>query len=266
MPQAAHEQYTRELFDKWGYFATWMPNGPCALGDVGVLRGRRFNRMTSLANLGVAFTTTRRGTPVDYSYASTGGVDCSLSGQAEAVTPLSGSRAALATLTVSFKSANATYFRAVECTVESIDDLPALERPLAELRQSGQWRREYWVMTEVVRTGPALILVANEANARVSLRVTSDGLPVTDVLGGASASTGLSVGSGLEASVLAPRGGVTPLFRAARLCKTVARKPRLRVRGSGGGAETARQPWQLTPATWEDFEQDAPMEESVTAS
>ncbi|MGW1800088.1 CHAT domain-containing protein [Streptomyces sp. NPDC001984] len=84
MTTAIHERYTKEIYDGLGYFAVWMPNSPVSLGDVGVLRGRRFHRMTSLAELGVAFDTVGPGAPMVHSYSSSGDVEVAVSGEATA--------------------------------------------------------------------------------------------------------------------------------------------------------------------------------------
>jgi hypothetical protein len=52
---AIHEAYMREMYDEYGYFAVWLPSVPLALGDVGTFTGHRFDKLTTLADLGVSF-------------------------------------------------------------------------------------------------------------------------------------------------------------------------------------------------------------------
>ncbi|QJS99278.1 hypothetical protein G9272_02305 [Streptomyces asoensis] len=66
--------------DGLGCFAVRMPKSPVSLGGVGVLRGRRFHRMTSLAELGVAFETVGPEVPMAHS-SSAGEVDVAVSGE-----------------------------------------------------------------------------------------------------------------------------------------------------------------------------------------
>ncbi|GAB3428531.1 hypothetical protein [Flindersiella endophytica] len=247
--RAIHEQYTRELYKKWHYFATWAPNLRLALGDVGVLRGFRFDRWTSLADLGVDFATRAPGEPADYSHSSAGQVDVSLDGDVGAPA-LAGGGAQLK-LTVSFKSAQATYFHAVRCTSEDVSDLPSLERALVELRRAGTWRQEYVVVTQLVRTGPAIILVSDRAGARAQVQVKADYAPVPVALGAASAALTASTASGMATSVISPDGGVTPLFRVAKLRRSLGGRRGLIVRGG----RKAR--WRLGSASWEDFAEEA---------
>ncbi|MCO6004174.1 hypothetical protein NE236_04205 [Actinoallomurus purpureus] len=250
MMQAIHKHYTRELYKQFHYFATWMPHLVLALGDVGVLREHRFDRMTSLAELGVDFTTLDRGGRAEYSYSSTGKVDISLDGEMS-VPLLPGGEPPLM-LTVTFSGAHATYFRAAQCRSEAISDLPSLEKALIGLRQAGAWRLEYVVVTELVRTGPAVILVADQAGARANLRVTAESLPVPAPVGGAAALNG-SVTSGLAASVIAAEGDVTPLFRVAKLRRTLGGRPRINVRRPRGASSAPREVWDFAAVSWEEF-------------
>jgi len=242
---AVHRQYTRELYAEFHYFATWMPNVGLSLGDVGVLRDHRFDRMTSLTEMGVSFTSLEHPGRAEYSYSSTGKVEISVDGALSAPA-LPGGDSSVA-LTVAFSDACATYFRAAQCRSAVIGELPKLARDLRELRQAGEWRPEYVVVTEVVRAGPAVVLVSNQAGARARLRVTADSLPVPGI--GAGGGLGASVASGLAASVIVADGEVTPLFRAAKLRRARGTNPRLIVRGPAADPG-------LVGASWDDFAGD----------
>src|SRR5690242_20575078 len=70
-----HEIYTAEMYDELGFLACWFPNTRLALGDVGVISGRRYERATSLEELGVAFETGEVSRQADLEYSSAGKVD-----------------------------------------------------------------------------------------------------------------------------------------------------------------------------------------------
>jgi len=42
------EQYINEMYDKFGYRATWEPNLSLSLGDIGILENNVFTRIPSL--------------------------------------------------------------------------------------------------------------------------------------------------------------------------------------------------------------------------
>ncbi|MER5916815.1 hypothetical protein ABT124_42250 [Streptomyces sp. NPDC001982] len=255
MTTAIHERYTKEIYDGLGYFAVWMPNSPVSLGDVGVLRGRRFHRMTSLAELGVVFDTVGPGAPMVHSYSSSGDVEVAVSGEATAPGVL-GIEPQL-TITVAFHQAHATYFRAVGCTEEVVGDHLALQRGIADLRKAGVWRSEYHVVTKLVKTGPAVILVSSRAGTRVEFQASADLAPVSLPLVSAGAGIGTSVGSTLAAEAVTLNGGLTPLFELSALRRSLNARPRLRIRGPGSPAGNAStDTWQLAPLSWEEFARD----------
>ncbi|WP_327180932.1 hypothetical protein [Streptomyces sp. NBC_01334] len=256
MTTAIHERYTKEIYDGLGYFAVWMPNSPVSLGDVGVLRGRRFHRMTSLAELGVAFETVGPGVPMAHSYSSAGDVDVAVTG--EVGTPEVLGLAPQLTITVTFHKAHATYLRAVGCTEEVVGDHLALQRGVADLREAGVWRREYVIVTKLVKTGPAVILVSSSGGTRVEFQASVDLAPMSLPLASVGAGLGTSTGSALAAEAVTLDGGLTPLFELSALRRGLSARPRLRIRGPGAGTgNTATDTWKLAPLSWEDFAQDS---------
>ncbi|MER5197456.1 hypothetical protein ACWD3J_28330 [Streptomyces sp. NPDC002755] len=276
MTTAIHERYTKEIYDGLGYFAVWMPNSPVALGDVGVLRGRRFHRTTSLAELGVAFETVGPGAPIAHSYSSAGDVDVAVSG--EVGTPEVLGLAPQLTVTVTFRDAHATYLRAVGCTEEVVGDHLALQRGIADLHKAGVWRRDHVVVTKLVRTGPAVILVSSSGGTRVEFQASVDLAPMSLPVASVGAGIGTSAGSALAAEAVALDGGLTPLFELSALRRGLNTRPRLRIRGPGAGtgkaatgttaagttatgkaatANAATGTWQLAPLSWEEFAEDS---------
>ena len=70
----AWEQYTKEMFEKFGYMATWTPGLPLELGDVGSHQRKVFSRATSLKNLGIEFKTREDKTEETQKHSSSGSV------------------------------------------------------------------------------------------------------------------------------------------------------------------------------------------------
>lgn len=164
---AIHKQYTDEMHRQFGYFACWLPNTRLALGDVGRLHHHQFDKVTSLTQLGVRFQVGAASEPVDLEYFSAGQVELSVHGEAQLA--MDAVAEPLATLSVTFNRANATLFQAASCTTESVLNLPWLEQELRRLNCSDSWRRDYVVVTELVRTGTATILISSRrAPGRIS--------------------------------------------------------------------------------------------------
>jgi hypothetical protein len=62
---AIYEQYSEELRSEFDYLSAWLPNAHIELGDVGNLHRDRFERLCSLADLGLRFGVRDRQRDVD---------------------------------------------------------------------------------------------------------------------------------------------------------------------------------------------------------
>lgn len=226
---AIYEQYTGEMREQFGYLATWLPSAPLALGDVGLLHRDRFQRVTSLQDLGVNFKPTPAKRPGYLEYLSAGQVDVQWGVHADAAAPGS-AMVGRAAVTVTFARAHATLFQASGCQVISINDLVALETSLKALAEEGRWRRDYTVISEVVRTGATTIIVSSQAGARVDFRTRATGMAGPLTLANAAGDLHVAGESGIGFKAVAP-DGLTPLFGACALRPRLRRTPRLVFRG-----------------------------------
>jgi hypothetical protein len=242
---AIHERYTRELYEKYGYFAGWLPSTRLALGDVGTFAGRRFTKLTTLADLRVPFTTDAPGAIADLEYASSGAV--AVTADTEADTTAGGGPGLFAAMSITFSREAATFFQAGGCTEQTIADLPGLGAALLPLCRARTWRPEYFVVTSLVSTGPTAIVVSQDRGARIDLKVGVDDLggPIPVARGAGNLS--VMAKSGLAASVIT-LDGATPLFRAARMQRRLLGEPTLVVRG-----EERELDLELVPAFWDDL-------------
>jgi len=241
-----HEMYTSEMYDKLGFLACWLPNMKLALGDVGTLAGRRFERVTSLGELGVAFDVGEVSSRADLEYSSADKVETGLAVAAGAVGVGDGN------LSVTFGDAGATLIQAAQCRWESVTNHPALERELQVQRLAGRWRPDWVVITKVLRTGPAAIMVSNVAGARVNLRLSAEALAGPLPLAHASAALMASSASGLAARV-AVRGGATPFFGAMSFRRQVFGRARLRWRSGEAAEQGVPVAAELEDVGWERF-------------
>lgn len=116
------------------------------LGDVGTLHRDRFERATSLAELGIQFRTRERDHDIDFEYASAGNASIDVTGDAEP-----------ARVAVSFRREYGVVFQATACRSTEIADRHTLGRTVLALAETGQWQRNWVVVTEVVTTGPTVV-------------------------------------------------------------------------------------------------------------
>ncbi|WP_405059203.1 hypothetical protein OG474_41660 [Kribbella sp. NBC_01505] len=239
---AIHSRYLHEMHQRFGQFACWPPNTPLKLGDVGVLRRDKFEKVTTLAELGVRSLPDETGAPVLLEYSSAGQVHLAVDGEAQASvlpSPVGGM------VSISFGREGATFFQAVDAVRESITDLPKLEKALAPLRVRKIWKPEWAVVTSVQRTGPTMILVAAGRDTKVEFNVSADALGPSIPLAAAAVRAGFASTGEMAVRVLAA-DGTTPLFGAAQFRK--------RLTGTSLVYRTDK--LQLTELGWDDLDAD----------
>src|SRR5437899_12032034 len=120
MMVAINRQYAREMNEKFGYFATWLPNVRVKLGDVGLVREHVFEPVSSLEQMGIAFGIDRDRQTADFDYTSSDAVsiDTKVSG---AVHDLAAATASAdGTISISFSRADAVVFQASGCLRSNI--------------------------------------------------------------------------------------------------------------------------------------------------
>lgn len=227
---AMYEQYTEEMHREFGYSATWLPNTQLSIGDVGFFHRDRFQRVTSLREMGITIAVGPTGEPSDLEYLSANQVQ--LSWRTDAGASTMPAAEAATTISVVFGRAHAVVFQALACRVRAIRDLPGLTAQLHALVDSGKWQRDYAVITEVIQTGPSAVLVSSQANARADFRVRAGALTGPCALAQAAANLGVLSTSGVSVKVVAPKG-LTPLFRACAFRSRFRKPPQLAYRGGG---------------------------------
>lgn len=205
--------YTKSILENLGYFATWMPGAGLALGDYGVLSGAALEYRGRLADLHIAFNDRIDPSPRDLSHAVNSEVKFGSSlgaGTSGQLPPASGS------VEVSFSSEGAYLFQAQGCQEQTIADQTDLEHQLRAAYDAGDWKREWVVVTEIVKAERATVLISNSEKAEVKLSVQGD-LPAGAVsLAGGRAHLAVAGQSGDVTKVLA-EAGLTLLYRLARL-------------------------------------------------
>ena len=208
----AWDQYTKEMFEKFGYMATWTPGVQLELGDVGFIKDRLFTRTTSLQNLGINFKVREDKTEETQKHASSGSV--SIVFKAAGKAPALGSvlTQAEAGFTIDFKKNKATVYEAAGCVAPMIDDLVAVGKRILELYQKGEWNKDWVVVTELVQARSGTVLISNSSSAKVELSAkgTVVGMPS---LADLSAEFQLAFSKDMT-TVLISQTGLTPLFKA----------------------------------------------------
>jgi hypothetical protein len=215
---APYRRYIKEIHDRFGFWATWLPNEAIQLGDVGPLVNLRFQRVTNLQNQGIAFNVEPPGNSAEFQYASSNSVTIQVKAKGEL--PLAGSVLAQtdAGISVSFANKNATMFLATKCRVSSIAKQDDLAKTIIQRAEHGDWPREHLVVTSVVQSDASVILISSGDSGKVEFAVAGSA-PVSPItLVGMQARVREVHASNVDIRIVS-KNRLTPLFRVQGLRK-----------------------------------------------
>ena len=233
----AYLRYLREMNLHFGYLATWQPGLPLALGDVGIIDGGVFRRVTTLQALGIPVLIRADESPGDLTYESSSGISMQVKAAGEPSPIGSALLQARAGITFNFTETGAVVFAAVGARSPTLGNLAEIEHAILRLRQSKQWNNRWTIITEVVATQSATVLISTSKSGKVELTVGGN-LPIGGV-NLADASLALSVSSSRNVGIrIVCQSSLTPLYQAVKLegvfHPTLERRSGLRSATRGG--------------------------------
>jgi len=216
--------YIRAIHKKFNFYAAWPPNQPRRLGDVGVLLGGQFQRVTTLKNLAISFKKRIGPQGSDISHSSGSTIAVEMNAKANTL-PGTSIPKATADVSVSFSASGSFVFQAEAPQVKEIEDIVKLEADILGLYRSikggkRRWNKDWCVITELMTANKVTVLISNSNSSK--LKLSADGLIPGSPAPLASATGGLSVvhREGEITAVLA-ESDLTPLFRVVRVRRSV---------------------------------------------
>jgi endonuclease G len=226
-------QYTGEMKKKFGYYATWNPGMPLALGDVGVVKDNIFRKITDLSRFGIRVEQTDDITRTDLKYSSKGSVTVLTKLSGNASIPGSSLSQADAGVVVEFSKENSVFFQANGTLTKMIADSVSIGNTVLDLFRSGKWDKNWVVITDLVTAESATILISNAAGAKIELKVNANvDAPSIDIANGElKFSTQFS--RSMETEIVA-KEGLTPLFRLMGIKTRLFSPPEFRAQGITG--------------------------------
>jgi len=201
--------YVDDIHDEWEeVFATWPAGLELKLGDYGYLEDGIFQRMGNIAEKGISGE--RRDDNNDTAIEYKSSDEVSVVGHAKGSVNVSGVANAKASLEISFSGKHAVFFKAAGGKWHTFESPEQIGQQILELFHAGKWKREFLVVTNLLKAGATTVVVSNGSSASVSLEAQADDIEAIDL---ADASVGLRIKSesNLGLKIIA-EGGMTPLF------------------------------------------------------
>jgi hypothetical protein len=140
-------------------FANWEPNRPIALGDYGRLDGDWFDRLGSLSEFQVEWTTSVSADGLShFKFTSSDSVEVEANARGKGCNTR-------ANVEVSFGRGMAVFMDAAGCTYESLADKRQLGDRLLKLQD---FDRKWVVVTDLVRAERLIVAISANSNARIT--------------------------------------------------------------------------------------------------
>jgi hypothetical protein len=207
--------YHEEMHANIGFFGTWLPGDPLRLGDIGILESGRFRPQTTLAELGIKFAGTGKGSPQNLQYTSKSGTALSVRAGAEVQGPLPAS----AEIDISFSHEGAFLFHASNVTNQSLENRLALADSVSSLYSTGTWKKEWYLVESLYTADCATIIISEDSSAHLVIGAASS-LPLgTLPLADPQVRLSVSSASGKMVQVVGGRD-LRPLYSCIRLKET----------------------------------------------
>lgn len=224
------EQYTDELKNYFGYYATWNPGLPLKLGYIGVLKDNVFTKISQLSERGITFEDEPDITPTDLEYNSKGNVSI--------MTKLSGTVAPQGSaltnadvgIIVEFGKESSTLFKANKTLTPTIKDTIKLGDQILKLYGDGKWNKNWVIITELVTAESATIVISNNTNGKIELKANANVNATKIDIADAKFEFSTQFSKGLDTKIVA-EAGLTPLFKVMGIKTRIFRPPIFKPQG-----------------------------------
>jgi hypothetical protein len=209
-------QYTKELYERFGYLASWTPATPVGIGDVGEMDGNVFRRVSSLKEMSVPFAVRQAQNKEDLIYTSESGVNLSFKAAGSPVVGGSSLLVQKAGATIDFQKGAGVVFIAKGCLSPSIEDQISLGKELIRRYNVGEWEAKYVVVTEIKKADAMSTFISESSGGKIEL-IAENSLQL-GTLSLADLNVNFSVGtsSGINTQIIA-KDKLTPLFRVRQV-------------------------------------------------
>jgi len=219
--------YQHEMHANLGFFPMWLPADPIEIGDVGVLEGGRFRRMTSLSELGVSGEVQTGTATQNVQYTSTQGTKVATTAGAAA------SALVKAEITIDFSREGAFVFHASRLRPQSLENRAQVGHEIVTLYNKVKWKKE-WLLVEALHIAQsATIIVSQDSSAALVLLASAQAPLASMSLSDPKISLTVASTRGKIVHVIGGRD-IHPLYSCLRLRSPLFGSPSVQpVQGSG---------------------------------
>jgi hypothetical protein len=216
MPTPA-ELYVSGIKRKLGnYWAAWLPTSTFHLGDVGVLNGRFFTKVSSLQDLGISFEAEHGLGVGSIDYVSETGVSIYLKLAGETNPFLPSIPETSAGIGVEFSFGGAFVVQIPETHEQTIKSVLSLQSQIIPAFKDGRWEKNWAVIVRIIEAPLGTFLISNSSESKIEISVKSDLAFGIAELGTAEASLSVRSQKGDILKILCAKN-ISPFFQIAQI-------------------------------------------------
>jgi len=216
----AMKTYLKHMHKKFGYRAAWEPNRQATVGVYGKIHKGVFSPYGTLEKLGINVEIQTKETNNVLEYTSEGSTQITTKLKGETAAAFEGLLDADAGFAVEFGKEDSIVFKAKGIISHELVNKAEVQAAIKDIRSKdkNKWSRKYVIVTEVLEAKGATILISNNSNSRIELKVNGDVNATQIDIADASLGFEIVKNRGIGIKVIA-NDGLTPLYRLSQMKK-----------------------------------------------
>jgi hypothetical protein len=212
------EQYMNELHKQFQFFATWTPDTPLNIGDIGQLKNNQFTYLSSLENEKIPFSVRKDPSKSGLNYTSSSNIKITTKLTGDAGIPSLKLSVADAGMTVEFGSQKGIVFQADGVEHQMINDVNKLDQAIKKKYSAKDWAEDWVVISDLMVADSGTVLISRGKNAAISLKAKAN-VPNLS-LANINANFDVAYQAGMNTNIVC-KSGLTPLFKLRGISKSI---------------------------------------------
>jgi len=221
------EFYIKYLSGLTQYRVNWLPNHSLRLGDIGKLEDGLFTLYTDLEQQGIKFAKEDNTSSLDLDYTSSD--SASINFEIDASTVVTPNILPKGKINIEFSKKNGVVFQMTKAKVQIIADKADLENAVLQRYQDKSWAKEWVIITELVITDQATIIISTSDNNSIDLACDVPGALLNIPLADPSLNLKLIRETGSSTKILAANQ-LTPFYKIMGVKVPFLQRPEFRIR------------------------------------
>lgn len=217
-----YQFYLKHLHSRTGYRASWLPDQNIKIGDIGKMEKGVFTRLSTLNEMGIEFRVSEAPSSLDLDYSSKESLTIDITSEATA-------SQGKGKVVIGFGKEDGLIFQITNSKLETLTNLADIEGSVLAKYRDESWPISWVIITEVVTTEYATIIISSGSNSSITLECTGNFPLVNQSLANPKLKFNVVAETGNTTKILG-KSGLTPLFKIRGVRDPFLSKPTVNTR------------------------------------